>query len=697
MVDSSDGAAANGTLTEALKARIQSAYRAWLGNRGFKPRRGQRQMIADIARALTNRGNRLCVVEAGTGTGKTAAYCLAAIPVAQALDKRVVISTATVALQEQVVLRDLPDLQRHADLDFSFALAKGRSRYVCLQRLEDRLRADPGQEAQLFEPPGMEELATYRRLQTDFANGSWDGELDTWRDGIERAVWRPVTNDRVGCAGGRCSYYHQCPFFKARRSVAEADVVVANHDLVLADLSLGGGVVLPPPAETIFVLDEAHHLAEKTRDHFTVNVRLRAAAEWQRQVASGLETMRRQFGDPQQVQRAQKRMEDAGELRDLLGDVEALARQLPFERRDERNWIRRFPLGEVPAEIRELAPPLSSGFATAAATLEELCEALEQVLAGDLEWDNRDRAESWLPVVGQLAGQARAAEQLFSDYAVAPEAAARWATLRRFDSGDDIELTSAPLDIGRILGGTLWEMCHAAVATSATLCALGTFERFRDVCGLPGETATSRIQSPFDFHRIAAFSVPVMQSDPRDAAAHTEEVAALLPELLAMERSALVLFTSWRQFNEVADSLSDDLRDLCRLQDSASKRQLLFEHRQAIDEGERSYLFGLASFAEGVDLPGDYCRHVILAKLPFVAPDDPVDEAVAEALENEGRNPFMEVSVPEASLRLVQACGRLIRHETDGGRITLLDRRIVTRRYGEALLASLPPYRLELG
>ena len=693
MVDSSTSA-----LTDDLKTRIQSAYRAWLAGRGFKPRRGQRQMIADIARTLANDGSRLCIVEAGTGTGKTAAYCLAAIPVAQALDKRVVIATATVALQEQVLLRDLPDLQRHAGLDFTFALAKGRRRYVCLQRLDELLRPGEDREALLFELPNAEDSAVYQELQGAFAKGAWDGDLDSWADGVDSRTWNAATNDRAGCSGGRCSYYHQCPFFKARRQVAEADVVVANHDLVLADLSLGGGVVLPPPAETMFVLDEAHHLPEKTRDHFTVNVRLRASTDWLAQTATSLETMARRFGNPQEVARAARRLaNDAGDLRESLTTLDTLARQLPFDVRDERTGVFRFAMGEVPEEIAELSPALSSGFGTVAAILNDLRDALEAAMNGDLDWQNSDQAESWLPVASQLAARAEAGQQLFADYAARTKAAARWATMRRFDASDDIELTSAPLDTGGILQETLWETCHGAVATSATLCALGTFERFLDVSGLARGTVQSRIPSPFDFQRIAVFAVPSMQSDPGDAMRHTEEVAALLPDLLALERSALVLFTSWRQFNEVTGSLSDELLDHCRLQDAASKQRLLLDHRQAIDEGEPSYLFGLASFAEGVDLPGDYCRHVIIAKLPFAVPDNPVDEAVAEALEYEGRNPFMEVSVPEASLRLVQACGRLIRHETDGGRITLLDRRIVTRRYGEALLASLPPYRLEIG
>ena len=693
-------------LTGEIKAEIQEAYRAWLAGRGFKPRWGQRQMIADIARTLAGAGNHLSVVEAGTGTGKTVAYCLAAIPIAKALDKRVVISTATVALQEQVVLRDLPDLQRHTELDFTFTLAKGRARYVCLKRLEDRIAFNADAEGQLFDPPNAADLTIYRRLQSAFGNGSWDGELDSWAEGVERGIWMPITNDRAGCGGGRCSYYHQCPFFRARRHAAEADVVVANHDLVLADASLGGGVVLPPAQETIFVMDEAHHLPEKTREHFTASVRLRASVDWLAQVTTSLETMARRFRQPREVARAINRLSgEAGDLGQLLADAEQLVRALPFPdqvagRRDERSQVHRFELGEVPTPIAELAAPLASAFGAVAEILNELREALEQVMEGGLEWDNADQAEAWLPVLATLANRAAGGATLFGDYANATGAegmAARWATRLVFEAADELQLTSAPLDPGRILHEALWENCYGAVATSATLCALGNFERFMASAGITAEARQLRIPSPFDFPRIAVFSVPPMRSEPPDAEQHTEELAALLPDLLVMEPSALALFTSWRQFNAVVDSLPADVRDRCQVQDTASKQQLLNDHRQAIDAGEPSYLFGLASFAEGVDLPGDYCRHVILAKLPFAAPDNPVDQALSEWLQGQGRNAFMELALPEASLRLVQACGRLVRHETDGGRITLLDRRIVTKRYGEALLESLPPYRLEIG
>ena len=685
-------------LTDDVKEAIQDAYRSWLAGRDFKPRRGQRQMIAEIARALTAEDDRLCVVEAGTGTGKTIAYCLAAIPIAQALDKRVVIATATVALQEQVAFRDLPDLKRHTGLEFEATLAKGRSRYVCLRRLDDRIAFDTSREAPLFEPPDAGALTVYRRLQAAFAEGTWDGDRDSWAEGLPMETWQGVTNDRNGCGAGRCSYYHQCPFFEARRRTKDADVVVANHDLVLADLSLGGGVVLPAPDETIFVFDEAHHLPEKTRSHFTVTARLKATNEWLTQVMSSLDTMARRFNNPRELDRARKRLADeAGEFRNQLADVERMLRDLPFASRDERTETYRFPRGEVPAPLAEAAQPLGQAFGSVAALLDDLRECLEGVMDGDLAWDNAEQAEIWLPAVSQLAARAESGHALFVDFGDHEgRSAARWVSRRVFDNGDDVELTSAPLDPGDILQSTLWDACYGAVATSATLCALGTFERFRELAGISPDAREARIPSPFDFPRIATFSVPRMQSSPSDSAAHTEELAALLPDLLGVERSALALFTSWRQFNAVAESLPPSVRDRCHLQDTASKQRLLDEHRAAIDEGGPSYLFGLASFTEGVDLPGDYCRHVIIAKIPFAVPDDPVDEAMAEWLEAQGRNPFFEISVPDASLRLVQACGRLIRHEDDGGRITLLDRRIVTRRYGRALLESLPPYRLEV-
>ena len=294
---------ATASLDDALKEQIQSAYRTWLGAREFKPRRGQREMIATIARVLTRPEGerRIAAIEAGTGTGKTAAYCIAAIPIAKALGKRLVIATATVALQEQIIMRDLPDLASRTGLQFTHALAKGRQRYVCLKRLDDRLRSDAQDALPMFEPVSGDARVLYQNLLGEFARGNWDGDVDSWADGVDEAHWRSITTDHRGCASNRCGFFRQCPFFKSRVGLDKADVVVANLDLVLADLALGGGAVLSDPADTIYILDEAHHLPDKTQQHFTFRLRLRAALQWLDQVNAAVGTLAQRVGRPPEL------------------------------------------------------------------------------------------------------------------------------------------------------------------------------------------------------------------------------------------------------------------------------------------------------------------------------------------------------------------------------------------------------------
>ena len=689
---------ANG-LDDERKQEIQDAYRAWLAARGFKPRRGQRQMIAAVARALAGAPPRIAVVEAGTGTGKTAAYFLAALPLAKALRKRVVISTATVALQEQIVLRDLPDLKAHAGIEFTFALAKGRRRYVCLKRLDERLRNDQ-REMPLTTAPTADHLRTYERMVNRFSRGDWPGDVDSWEDKPPAEVWQPITTDHRGCANKRCSFFHDCPHFVARRALDDVDVIVANHDVVLADLALGGGTLLPPPDETVFIMDEAHHLADKTQQHFTARTQLRGAMQWLDQMTGAVGTCAQRFSRPAELVTLAEQLSQAGAtVAGQLKEVEGLAKGLDFRTVGERE-AHRFPLGRVDAGLAEPCAALAVRLKDVEARLARVREQLEEVAAGERIWPKAEQAEDWLGVVGQLEDRAATHAALFQDFALAAgeEAplAARWVSLIPATVGDELELVSARLDPGEILHEALWSKCFAALCTSATLRALGSFTRFLERAGLPDDTPQAPIPSPFDFQRLASLDIPAMGADPRNAPKHTEEVAALLPELLAKERSALVLFASWRQLNGVCDVLPEDVLERCRIQGSHPPQALLEAHRAAIDADEPSYIFGLASFAEGIDLPNDYCRHVVIAKLPFSAPDDPVEQATAEWVESQGRNPFFELAVPDAATRLVQACGRLVRHEEDRGRITLLDRRIVTKGYGKALLDSLPPYRLNV-
>ena len=681
-------------LSQAIKTEIQTAYSAWLSARGFRARRGQREMIAHVARVLTRDAHRIGVIEAGTGTGKTAAYCLAAIPTARALGKTVVLSTATIALQEQVTLQDIPDLKQRAQLKFSVALAKGRGRYVCLKRLDDHLKYQSQTDVPLFEEFDEDHIGLYQALLDKFGRGEWDGELDSWPDEMPDGAWPRITTDHRGCANNRCSFFKQCPFFKARSALDGVDVIVANHDLVLADLSLGGGAVLPEPESCIYILDEAHHLADKTRNHFSLSARIGGTQQWLDQANTTLGSLAQRFGRPQQLVGLATSVSVQSEaLRSVLEAVGTALRDLPFVARDDELETCRFHLGEVPDELRKATADALPAMQKLCADVERVHAELQAAVAGEVQWERAFEAEDWLVPVGQLQARALATANLLADYANGSAYRhARWVNRTSYD----VEMVSAPIEPGHILASVLWERAYGAICTSATLSALGKFDRFKERSGIPAEALMVAIPSPFDYARIASFHVPDMQADPRDFDAHTAEVVALLPTLLEQERSTLVLFTSWRQLNAVVKDLPATLSESLLVQGEAAKQVLIGRHRARIDNGEASALVGLASFSEGLDLPGDYCRHVIIVKLPFAVPDDPIDQAMAEWAEAQGRNAFYEISVPDAALKLVQACGRLIRHEDDHGRITMLDKRIVTQRYGRALLASLPPFDFRL-
>jgi len=262
-------------LSNEIKEEIQAAYSRLLSEKGYKARYCQRLMIADIARTVGNvevddngerqAGPNICVVEAGTGTGKTIAYAIAALPIAKAMGKRLVISTATVALQEQIVYLDLPDIRKHAALDFSFALAKGRRRYLCLSRLDLALQemGSMNQTLALYDDESFEpeesHRVLYQNMVESLGRGDWDGDRDNWQEEIDHPAWARVSTDHVQCTGRQCSNYGNCFFYKARERIHKVDCIVTNHDLVLADLMMGGGAVLPAPEDAIYIFDEGHH------------------------------------------------------------------------------------------------------------------------------------------------------------------------------------------------------------------------------------------------------------------------------------------------------------------------------------------------------------------------------------------------------------------------------------------------------
>lgn len=699
-------------LSSSLKQEIQQAYTRLLKNKGYSARYCQRRMIADIANTLANvetgedeartSDHHLCVVEAGTGTGKTVAYAIACLPLARALGKKLVISTATVALQEQIVLRDLPDIARHSGLEFSFALAKGRRRYLCLARLDDALQSSaPANQLAFYDDEVFatdeSNVALYESMLSKLGRAEWDGDRDSWPEAIDDRAWFRVSTDHVQCTGRKCSHYQNCYFYKARERVHKVDCIVTNHDLVLSDLMMGGGAVLPAPEETIYVFDEGHHLPDKAINHFANFVQIGTTQGWLEQIPATLTQMVSEVGEIANLPRGISAIEDdALALIQQLGEALAVLEPLRQRSDDDGEDRRfRFPCGRIDETLRSLCGEMYEVSRRLTGRIDNVQVAVEDRLAD--AGDDREAFEHWLPIVSAMLARLTAGSALWSEYMtedpVDGPPRARWITFR---AQGDVLVSASPITVEQTLDELLWSRCFAAVVTSATLAVAGNFERFRRRAGIGPDNTFNALPSPFRFDQQARLKVPKMDVDPRDADAHSAAVAAMLPELMKDVRGGLVLFTSWRQMHTVTDDLEPAFREIVISQGTLSRAEIVDRHRARVDEGKQSVIFGLASFAEGIDLPGNYCDHVVVVKIPFSVPDDPVGATLSEWIEASGGNAFQQVMIPDAALRMVQACGRLLRTETDTGVVTILDRRLVTQRYGALLLNALPPFAREI-
>ena len=707
-------------LSEDLKVSIREAYGAIVERKSLTPRWGQRQMIAEIANTLSRiplpgeTGENVpavCVIEAGTGTGKTIAYAVAEIPMAQALGKRLVVATATIALQEQFVNKDLPDIRESSGMNFSFALAKGRRRYVCLSKLDRLMASSEGESAliplypdEMREPLAADSLPIYDTMLEALGRGQWDGDRDNWPDSVSEDIWFGVTTDHSQCSGRRCPNISQCSFYRARDELQSADIIVTNHDLVLSDLALGGGAILSPPEDSIYVFDEGHHLPDKALSHFASFCRLHTTIAWLQESKKSLAQSASLLNAIESAQRLLQSLppEMDETIAALQVAEETVAGLFDEAELDDSRGDQQLRLehGLVPAVLIPVAAALTGRFQKLSSALSRLENLLEEALDDDQSGAGKSEVETWHINVGGMLSRAEAALALWREYAVSGEGEvppkARWITLMSSSGQFGFELRCSPVLAADILQECLWSRAAGVIVTSATITALNSFERFVLHSGAPPAANYKIVESPFNYSN-AIFAVPAMDCDPGDAQAHTAALVDMLPQILVPQDGSLVLFSSRRQMQDVYQGLGGEFAARISMQGDCSKQEILRRHKAQIDGGEGSIIFGLASFAEGVDLPGDYCRHVVIAKIPFAVPDSPLEAALVEWVEAQGRNAFMEISVPDAALRLVQASGRLLRTEEDTGRVTLLDRRILTRRYGRSILDSLPPFQRQLG
>jgi ATP-dependent DNA helicase DinG len=697
-------------LDDSIKETIQKGYRQFLKSRDLKPRQGQKQMVAAIANSLSHDDpdKRLAVIEAGTGTGKTVGYLLSALPIARARDKTVVIATGTIALQEQLLLKDIPDLLEACDWDYQVALVKGRGRYICNLRLEQCLDAIKSKEAGLFLfedelqfNPNDQSEDLYKQLSESLEDGSWDGDRDAWESRIPDTDWRALTVDHRQCSGRRCKFVDQCPFFKARGELEEADCIVANHDLVMADLALGGGAILPPPEDCIFIFDEGHRLGETAVKHFGAHCRINTTVNWLERLPKQLKGQAPLFEKDKTIIDMLPRIESgANEIMQLLTVAYPIFKDFLDTIEDDRQLFR-FPQGDVGEGIRDLAQNISTHTSRWIGRAEILRDTLSEALSDkDYSVPTSD-IELFYQQVGSWLTKGESLLALWDRLKKAPKGSeipiACWLRLDDTGSGNlDIVINASPIQASDILREQLWGCCYGAVITSATLRSLGTFNTLQRETGIPDSAQFLSVVGAFNYRDAATLCVPSDCIEGNSIDQHTDYIADNLGAILDKKAGTLVLFSSRRQMEEVVDRLDTDVQNISLVQGKYSNREMVRLHKERVDQGKASVLIGLASFAEGVDLPGDYCKHVIIAKLPFMVPDDPLHEALSEWIEDKGGNSFFDIALPIASLRLIQACGRLLRTESDTGTVSILDKRLITKRYGGQLIDALPPFRRQL-
>ena len=607
------------------------------------------------------------------------AYIIGAIPVALATGRRVVISTATVGLQEQLAERDLVAVA-HAIPEMRVALLKGRSRYLCTVRAQEAAEGS-GETAQRAAD-----------LIQSKDSGAWPGDVDSLREPPQSAVWAAVTNDGKGCAGRKCEAYDSCSYYQARRGAAGANVVVVNHDLLLSSIRSGGSA-LPDLADTVLIADESHTIEEKAASALAENHALAETSGFLLQCGGLVAAIRRQGSGGECAQLAAAAMASLEDMRGQLAEVEVTLSKMADvnEVRAASKRPIRFRGGMLPADLASAASVCKSAAESANEGLGRLMEALQGDSGDALV--GRDRLVSQL---GRAIGRVTRIVSVWTMMSDEGDVV-KWVEL--LPEAKDIRVCASPLAVGKYLHDAIWSRAAAVIHLSATLSTVGGTAPYMDGSGLaltPGARAI-RVDAPFDYASQAHLVVPEGVANPKNAQEHTDWLVNNLPgmfEAAGSGNGTLVLFASLAQLRQVADRLPEAIRADVLSQQDMTKRALLKRHGARIASGERSIIFGSASLEEGIDLPDRLCTQVIIAKLQFEVPTGPVAEERQERLAAEGRDYFSVVALPAACRRLVQSAGRLLRTRSDTGRVVVADPRLVTTSYGRAMLNALPPYRL---
>lgn len=658
------------------------------------PRDSQLTLAHTVCQTLASGGT--CCIEAPTGTGKTLGYLAGALEAQAklAVSIPIVVATATVGLQAQIIRHDIPRLAAVGAIDPNrVAVAKGRGRYFCPRTaslLEDKKMQD--NQFDMFTgdkhvASGGTEVAL--DMLKSWRNQDWDGDRDNW-PGTIPACWESscgASSDT--CVNKACEHYSACPYMNSRIKLSHAQLIIANHDIVLADLaqrSEDQSATVLPAAKYLLIFDEAHNLPEKAISTKRAVAKLHEVESLRKLEAYG----ERVLALPQIVKALERSSEFSPDIfsfgaatlvagmKELSDVIEA---ECIFGADGNSSWGLSLPPANIVAPVlalSEYAFRLEQALRNAGKAYTELAEDAVGVQKSFAIRQLAETQKHTRVVTDLCKGLLRFAE---ADNLV------RW--IKRLPN-DGMEIHTQPLEGQDVLNRLLWESDIPVAMVSATLQIAGSFERFRQKTGLPARAITTVLPPVFDYTR-GFLHLPAMDCNPAENGFEAElvvKIGKLVEKSVAP--GMLILFTSRESMKRVHRALPDNLTEIMLMQDRRPVPELVAQHRANIDLGKKSILMGLDSMAEGLDLPGKYCGHVIITRLPFAVPSDPVESARRDHLGNEKW--FNEAYLADMLTMLIQSCGRLIRREADYGIITVLDKRLTTKRYGTVALDALPSF-----